>query len=195
MNAGESVRIAVIIGSTRHGRFGPTITQWFVGRAQRRRDLDIDVIDLATVALPDVLVDDDEAQPESVQLLATRLAAADAFVIVTPEYNGSFPASVKTAIDWYTDEWAAKPVTFVTYGRESGGANAAAALRQVFGELNAVVIRRAVLLPCYWDQFAADGTWPKPNSCLDQTVTAMLDQLTWWAHALNTARTEQPCPN
>jgi NAD(P)H-dependent FMN reductase len=186
------LRLAVIIGSTRNGRFGPTVAGWFISRARRRGDLEVDLIDLAEAGLPEILTDQDEAVPPRVRALAPRLAAADAFAVVTPEYNGSFPAPLKTAIDWYYEEWHAKPVTFVAYGRESGGLHAIDHLRQIFTELHAVAIRDAISLPRYWELFAADGTWPKPTADCDAAATTTLDRLSWWARALREARADHP---
>ncbi|MEW1843808.1 NAD(P)H-dependent oxidoreductase [Nonomuraea angiospora] len=186
------LRLVIIIGSIRRGRFGPTAASWFVAQARKRRELNIDLVDLATAGLPDALTDQDELVPEPVRALAPRLAAADAFVVVTPEYNRSFPAPLKTAIDWFYEEWQAKPVAFVSYGRESGGLHAVAQLREVFGELHAVAIRTLVSLPCYWELFAADGSWPKPTATCNNTVKTTLDELTWWAYALREARAVRP---
>jgi NAD(P)H-dependent FMN reductase len=165
------LRIAVIIGSTREGRFGPTAAAWFAGRA-RRRGFAVDVVDL-------LVVDD----------IAVVLTVADGFVIVTPEINRSFPASLKAAIDSCYTEWHAKPVAFVSYGRESGGRPATDQLRLVFAELHAVAIQADVTLPCYWEQFTADGAWPKPSAPCNTAVEVVLAQLTWWARALRDART------
>ncbi|WP_325050316.1 NADPH-dependent FMN reductase [Actinomadura craniellae] len=184
--------MAVIIGSTRRGRFGPTVAGWFAAQAGRRADMDVDLVDLAEARLPETLPDHDEDVPEPVRALAPRLAAADAFAVVAPEYNHGFPAPLKTAIDWYYDEWKAKPVALITYGRESGGRYAAAQLRQVFGELHAVTIRDGISLPCYWEQFAADGSWPKVTADCNAAVKTTLDQLSWWARALREARTRVP---
>jgi NAD(P)H-dependent FMN reductase len=186
------LRLAVIVGSTRNGRFGPTVADWFAGRAAKRDDFDLDLIDLATADLPPTLTDSDEATPAEVAVLAPRLAAADAFAVVTPEYNNSFPAPLKTALDWYYEEWHAKPVAIVSYGRESGGLYAAAQLRQIFTELHAVTIHHTVTLPCYWQQFAADGSWPRPGAGYDESAKITLDQLAWWAQALREARTKHP---
>jgi NAD(P)H-dependent FMN reductase len=186
------LRLAVIIGSTRNGRFGPTVADWFARQAAKRADLDIDVIDMVIANLPQTLPDTDEPTPAEVAVLAPRLAAADAFAVVTPEYNSSFPAPLKTALDWYYEEWHAKPVALITYGRETGGLYAAAQLRQVFTELQAITIRNTVTLPCYWEQFAADGSWPRRTAGYDASVKNMLDQLVWWAHALQDARIKSP---
>jgi NAD(P)H-dependent FMN reductase len=192
VTAGDELSVAVIIASTRHGRFGPTVAAWFTARAARRRDLIVDLVDLAETRLPDVLVEPDEALPPPVTALAPRLAAADAFVVVTPEYNLSFPAPLKTAIDWFYEQWQAKPVAFVSYGRESGGLHAVGQLRQVFTELHAVPLRTGVHLPCYWEQFAADGSWPRTSADCDAAVAATLDHLTWWGRALRAARRRDP---
>jgi NAD(P)H-dependent FMN reductase len=186
------LRLAVIVGSTRNGRFGPTVADWFAGRAAKRGDFDLDLIDLASANLPPTLTDSDEPTPAEVAVLAPRLAAADAFAVVTPEYNNSFPAPLKTALDWYYEEWHAKPVAIVSYGRESGGLYAAAQLRQIFTELHAVTIHHTVSLPCYWQQFAADGSWPRPGTGYDASAKTTLDQLAWWAQALREARTKHP---
>ncbi|GIH23275.1 putative reductase [Acrocarpospora phusangensis] len=188
----DKLRFAIIIASTRTGRFGPTVAGWVLSRAWRRADLELDLIDLAETALPDTLGDQDDPLPDPVRRLAPRLAAADAFLVVTPEYNRSFPAPLKTAIDWFYAEWHAKPVTFISYGRESGGRHATAQLRQIFTELHAVAIRDEVALACYWEQFAADGTWPKPTSPCNAALKTTLDQLSWWAHALREARAKNP---
>ncbi|WP_433663498.1 NADPH-dependent FMN reductase [Nocardia sp. CA-128927] len=187
----DRLRVALIIGSTRTGRFGPTVADWFATRL-RRRDLDLDRIDLATANLPDQLTGHDEPTPPTVQELGTRLAAADAFVVVTPEYNRSFPAALKNAIDWFDTEWAAKPVTVIGYGSDTEGGHAAAHLRQVFAELNAVPIRRTLTITKAWQRFAANGTWPRPDPDLEATATVLLDQLLWWATALREARTTTP---
>jgi NAD(P)H-dependent FMN reductase len=184
--------LAVIIGSTRNGRFGPTVAAWFTARARRRGYFDIDLVDLAETRLPAVLGDHDDVVPPQVGKLGARLAAADAFAIVTPEYNQSFPAPLKTAIDWFYQEWHAKPVAFISYGRESGGLHAVAQLRQVFAELHAVTLQHTISFPCYWDLFAADGSWPKATAAGDTGVTTMLDQLIWWARALRAARAKNP---
>ncbi|MBF6469821.1 NAD(P)H-dependent oxidoreductase [Nocardia beijingensis] len=192
MTGEGQVRVALIVGSTRTGRFGPTVADWFAGRLNRRRQVDVDRIDLATTGLPDRLTDHDEPLPAAVRALGARLAVADAFVVVTPEYNRSFPAAVKNAVDWFDAEWAAKPVTVVGYGGDADGGHAAAQLRPVFGELNAVPIRRTVTITKAWQRFASDGSWPRRDAELDETVDATIDQLLWWACALRAARAGTP---
>lgn len=124
----KPLRIAVIVGGTRDGRFGPTVATWFVTQAESRPDLVIDTIDLADADLPAALPA--RAHP-AIDAFTARLDDAGAFVVVTPEYNHSFPASLKQAIDVAQAEWNAKPVALVSYGGISGGLRAAEHLRLV----------------------------------------------------------------
>jgi NAD(P)H-dependent FMN reductase len=189
--ARDPLRLAVIIGSVRQGRFGPTVGAWFAGHARRRPDVDVDVVDLAAVALP-LAMPAFGAPPgpealDALRDLSPRLAAADAFVVVTPEYNHSFPAALKNAVDWHREQWRAKPVGFVSYGGLSGGLRAVEALRLVFAELHATTVRDTVSFHDARSRFGADGLPLEPDGC-GKAADVMLDQLAWWAHALRDAR-------
>lgn len=187
----QQLRLAVIIGSTRTGRFCPVASRWIVEHIERRGDIAVDVIDLVDAQLPAVFNDFGEEPPPEVAALAPRLAAADAFVVVTPEYNHGYPASLKCAIDWYMAEWQAKPVGFVSYGGVSGGLRAVEQLRQVFAEVHAVAIRDSVSFQNFWEIFGMDGQ-PKNQESCGAAAKSMLDQLAWWGHALRAARAQRP---
>lgn len=188
------VRTAVIIGSTRDGRFGPVVADWITGHISQREDMTADVIDLVETPVPTVFPAFGQAPSDEVvaQLGAVtpRLAEADAFVVVTPEYNHSFPAALKNAIDWHNEQWHAKPVGFVSYGGLAGGLRAVEQLRVVLAELHAVTIRNTVSFHNYGEVFGADGKPTDPGS--EVAAKAMLDQLTWWAEALRDARSARP---
>jgi NAD(P)H-dependent FMN reductase len=186
------LRVAIIIGSTREGRFGPTAARWFGGQAEQRDDLTVDLVDLADTPLPAALTSQPTAElAEALGGLTGRLDAADAFVVVTPEYNHSFPASLKTAIDWHSTQWQARPVGFVSYGGMSGGLRAVEHLRQVFAELHAVTVRETVSFHGFWERFGPDGL-PKDADGCNAAATALLDQLVWWGDALRDARGRRP---
>ncbi|MDI3405690.1 NADPH-dependent FMN reductase [Streptomyces cavernicola] len=190
----RKLNVAVLIGSTRTGRFGPVPARWIAEQAAGRDDFDVDVIDLAQVWLPDVLPESlDGSLPQAVRDLAPWLTRADAFVIVTPEYNQSFPASLKNAIDWYVDEWKAKPVAFVSYGGIAGGLRAVSDLRAVFPGLHAVTVRDSVCFPDCRDKFDDEGRPKDPEGCA-ASAKSMLDQLAWWGRMLRTARAREPYP-
>ncbi|MWA13193.1 NADPH-dependent FMN reductase [Streptomyces sp. BA2] len=188
------LQIAVVIGSTREGRFAPVVTQWLTGHLDRRDDMKADVVDLAETPLPTVLPAFGEPPApgveEALAQVSPRLEAADAFVFVTPEYNHSFPASLKNAIDWHNTQWHGKPIAFVSYGGLSGGLRAVEQLRVVMAELNATTIRNTVSFHNAWGRFGADGTVDDP--AVNKAADALLDQLAWWAHALRDAKSVRP---
>ncbi|MFI8289048.1 NADPH-dependent oxidoreductase [Streptomyces sp. ms191] len=189
------LRLAVVQGSTRDGRLGPVVARWLHAHAAARPDMTVDLIDLAETPLPTVFpqLGQGPAAEEDRELLAAvspRLAAADAFAVVTPEYNHSYPASLKNAIDWHNREWHAKPVGFVAYGGFSAGLRAVEHLRAVFAELHAVTIREAVGLQGVWGQFDDEGKAVDPAA--DAAATSMLDRLAWWGEALRDARAKKP---
>ncbi|WFE55514.1 NAD(P)H-dependent oxidoreductase [Micromonospora sp. WMMD712] len=182
-------QLAVIVGSVRDGRFGPVVANWFCRQARQRGDLVVDLIDLAHV--PAALAGAPGAVAPDEASFAERIAAADAVVVVTPEYNHSYPGPLKAAIDSVGVPWHAKPVGFVSYGGISGGLRAVEALRVVFAELHAVTIRETVSFAGAHACFDAAGE-PVDAGQVDRAASAMLDQLGWWAEALRTARAARP---
>jgi len=184
----QTHRIAVIIGSTREGRFGPTVAQWLKDQAAQRGDMAVDLIDLAEAGLPEVFT---QKEPPAVTQLGARLRAADAFVVVTPEYNHGYPAALKTAIDWFQEEWHAKPVGFVSYGGASGGSRAIEQLRQVFAEVHATTVRDAVSFINAWEAFDAHRQ-PVQAQAWAKRAKTLLDRLAWWSAALREARAKRP---
>ena len=183
------LNLAIIIGSTREGRFGDTVGQWFAKEAAAHGGFAVDLIDLVDIKLPPS--HGVKPTPPEVDAFRARLAAADAFVIVTPEYNHSYPASLKHAIDQGYVEWMAKPVGFVSYGGTVGGVRAIEHLRHVFAELHAATIRDYLCFIHARRQFDADGN-PVDREGPRATARNMLDRLVWWADALRNARVARP---
>ncbi|MFI2640020.1 NADPH-dependent FMN reductase [Streptomyces sp. NPDC018610] len=187
----DPLRVALVVGSNRHGRFGPVVADWLLARILDRDGLVAQVVDVAdTATLPTTL----ERGPEAAEALADitpKLASADAFVVLTPEYNHSYPAGLKNLIDWHFAEWQAKPVALVSYGGLAGGLRAAEHLRQVFAELHAVTVRDTVSFHNAGASFDDEGRLKDPSGP-DAAAKPMLDQLTWWGEALREARRRRP---
>ncbi|MFJ9034963.1 NADPH-dependent FMN reductase [Streptomyces sp. NPDC102406] len=183
------LRVAIVIGSTRDGRLAPTVGAWFTEQARTHAPgTHFDVIDLTDLSLPDNHPGWDHVHTPEQAELAARVDAADAYVIVTPEYNHSFPAHLKHFIDLHRTEWQAKPVGFVSYGGLGGGLRAVEQLRLVFAELHAVTVRDGVSFHRVTaDHFTEDG----PQGATE-AAKVLLDQLDWWAQALRTARSARP---
>ncbi|MEV0594815.1 NADPH-dependent FMN reductase [Nonomuraea cavernae] len=193
----QNLKLVVVLGSVREGRFGAMIAEWFTGEVRRHGRFDLDVLDLAEVTLPVALPADPDdlkvpgRRPAELAALAGRLAGADAFVVVTPEYNHSFPASIKHLIDWHFTEWQAKPVGFVSYGGMGGGLRAVEHLRGVFAEMHAVTVRHTVSFDRPWERFGADERPVDPDGP-GGAAKMLLDQLGWWGSVLHDARLATP---
>ncbi|MFK8912425.1 NADPH-dependent FMN reductase [Streptomyces sp. YS-3] len=186
------MRLAVVLGSDREGRFGSVVGRWLLDRLRERDDFAVEVVDLAETRLP-TSISYDPAPPvrEVLDTVTPKLAGADAFLVLTPEYNHSFPASVKNLIDWHFVEWQAKPVGFVSYGGMSGGLRAVEHLRTVFAELHAVTVRDTVSLHHAGGLFEPGGELREPTGP-EAAVKRLLDQLAWWGRALREAREARP---
>jgi NAD(P)H-dependent FMN reductase len=187
-NSADPIRVAIIIGSTRVGRLGPRVAGWFGELAEERDDLVVDIIDLLDEGLPPRLSAEER---DAIAAYLDKLEAADAFVVVTPEYNHGYPAPLKQAIDLARSQWHAKPVGFVSYGGLSGGLRAVEQLRQVFAEVHATTVRDVVSLHSPWGLFDGDDD---QLDAIGASLAAkvLLDRLTWWAEALRSARRAQP---
>ncbi|MFI0483488.1 NADPH-dependent FMN reductase [Actinomadura sp. 9N215] len=182
------LRVAVIVGSTREGRVGDRIGCWFAEQARRRDDLEVAVIDLLDARFPARYP---RTVTPGVAEFTAQVGGAEAFVVITPEYNRSFPAALKEAIDYAYDEWQAKPVGFVSYGMGSTGLYAVEQLRTVFTGLHSVT------MPCWVSFDLLDGSVddcgrPCQADVPAQSVRSMLDQLTWWGLALRAGRAARP---
>ncbi|MGI8333757.1 NADPH-dependent FMN reductase [Actinomadura scrupuli] len=193
----QTLNLAVIIGSVREGRFGPVVANWFVEQAEQHGRFAVDLIDLADTPLPLELppvppaLEPAMARPAAMAGLTRRIEAADVVVVVTPEYNRSYPASLKAAIDWHYTEWRAKAIGFVGYSGGTGGVLAVEHLRQVFSELEAHTVRDYVTFPRYYQLFSPDGTLRDPEGP-NGAAKVLLDQLLWWGAVLRDARRDRP---
>lgn len=180
----HNLRVAMIYGSTRPGRFCDTVANWATQQVEASEIFAVDVIDPAQIQ--------EQARTGNANgSWRDLLHRADAFIVVTPEYNHGYPAPLKALIDSTGSEWHAKPVAFVSYGGASGGLRAVEQLRPVFAELHAVSIRDSVSFSSAWEQFDASGALLNPERAKRSMMT-LLERLKWWAVALRDARAIAP---
>lgn len=193
--ADDPVKLAVVTGSVREGRFGAIVADWFVRQAVQHAAVKVDAIDLADTELPVVQqklpVAHGSYVSASVRSFAARIEAADGFVMVTPEYNHGYPASLKLALDSVYREWQAKPVGFVSYGGHAGALRAVEQLRLVVAELHMVSVRDTVSFHMAPARFDAQG---EPLAAAETAAAAagLIEQVVWWARALRDAKARQP---
>jgi NAD(P)H-dependent FMN reductase len=170
----------IIIASTRPGRAGLPIAEWFRDRAVAHGAFDVELVDLAEVNLPFL---DEPNHPRLRQYTqqhtkdwSAKVDAADAFVIVTPEYNYGFSAPMKNAIDFLHAEWQHKPVGFVSYGGVAAGTRAVQMLKQVVTTLKMLPVFESVNIP-FHTQFMDDEGRVQANETMELAADAMLDEL------------------
>lgn len=191
------VRIGVVLASVREGRRGEAFARWMVGLAAERPGVEVELLDLKEWALPPYAHRDtpnvaEKAYPPGSleRRWGERIAALDGFILVTPEYNHSFPASLKSALDAVYAPWNHKPAAFASYGGFAAGARAVEQLRLVAVELRMVPVRDEVnvRLPGY----AADEKGHPADPLYGKKAKALLDDLLWWARVLKEGRERRP---
>ncbi len=183
-------RIMLIVGSVRPSRKGIAVADWVREHLATRAGVEIDVADLKAIDLPFF----NETLPPALGKYelphtiawAERVRAADGFVLVNPEYNGSFTAPVKNAFDYLVAEWRRKPIGFVAYGSSSGAVRAVAALQPVIAGLGMIRTRTGVEIPNI-SAAVTDGVFA-PTEQQENAVNAMLDDLISLAEGLKALR-------
>jgi NAD(P)H-dependent FMN reductase len=144
-----SKKVQLIIGSTRQNRLSPTIAEWIKSQVAANDELELEVIDLKDVDLPLF----DEPLPPTMAPAASapakawsaKVSQADAFIILTSEYNAGYPAPLKNAIDYLLEEWKNRPVAIVSYGF-GGGLSAANQLKEVFTRIRSELVETNVAI-------------------------------------------------
>jgi NAD(P)H-dependent FMN reductase len=177
-----ALAIAVIIGSTREGRFSDKAAAWIAHELRKLPDVDVSLVDLRDHPLP--FFDAPTAPMRmggvyphaSVQTFAELVAKADAFVMVAPEYNHGYTAVLKNAIDWLYGEWINKPVGFVSYGN-AGGARAVEQLRQVAVEMQMLPIKAGLHIPAEAYMAARQAPAPLDPEILSKPARARIDRI------------------
>ncbi|HEX4437697.1 MAG TPA: NAD(P)H-dependent oxidoreductase [Solirubrobacteraceae bacterium] len=183
--------LQIVIASTRPGRVGLPVGRWVEQRARAQDNFEIDLVDLLELGLPMM---DEPNHPRLQQYTkrhtkdwSARVAAADAFVFVTPEYNYGMPAALKNAIDYLHVEWAYKPVGFVSYGGVSAGTRSVQMTKQVITTLKTYALPEAVSIP-FVAKFIDDDGEIQANEAMENAASAMLVELRRVSDALAVLR-------
>lgn len=197
----NTIKIKVIVGSTRQNRFSEKPAQWIFEEAEKMEGVEVEMLDLRDYPMPFF---DEPTSPsmlggkysnEVVKKWAEKITDGDAFIVITPEYNHGYSAVLKNAFDVIYPEWNKKPIGFVSYG-SALGARAVEQLRQVAIELQMAPIRNAIHIP--FDIFLAAmmGKGPVGNEMfkpisdnpMGDKLKIFFDDILWWAKALKKAR-------
>ena len=183
--------LQIIVGSTRPGRVGSAVAQWFGGLAVKHDAFAAQVIELADIGLPLY----DEPNPprlakyvhDHTKRWSQTVMAGDAFVFVVPEYNHGYNAATKNALDFLHNEWRGKPVGFVSYGAAAAGARAIQGLLPVVTTLGMVPSGRHVTIPQI-ARAVRPGEAYTGNERADEGADLLLDDLIRLTSLLHPAR-------
>lgn len=183
------MKIGVILGSTRPGRNGKAVADWFMKQAKGySADIEFNLVDLADWDLPVFneagFPSSGEYQHQHTKDWSKEISQYDGFVYIVTEYNRGMPSAIKNAIDYLYNEWAFKPVGYVGYS-SAGAFRTISQLREVAGELNMVDIRKQLSINVW--EAVADGQW-QAGDTYDKEAKSLLTQLEWWARLLEPAR-------
>ncbi|MCB5175572.1 NADPH-dependent FMN reductase [Microvirga lenta] len=186
-----TLKLHTIICSTRPGRAGPMIAEWFHAKAAEHGKFEPVLVDLADFDLP--LLDEphhprlQKYEHDHTKAWSASVHAADAFVFVTPEYNYGSPPSLLNALNYVYKEWNYKPAGFVSYGGVSGGLRSVQMSKQVVTALKMMPMTEGIPIPNY-AQFLDEEKNFRPNELVERSVKPMLDELHRWAEALKPMR-------
>lgn len=185
-------KVEIIVASTRPNRVGLKIGQWVESEVVAHGGFDeIELVDLAEVNLPFM---NEPNHPRLGQYVhqhtrdwSAKVAEADAFLFIMPEYNHSYNAELKNAIDYLHTEWHYKPVGLVSYGGVSAGTRAAQAITHVVTTLKMIPVVETVSIP-FVQQFIVDGE-VVPNDVMKAAAKMMLDELVRVSESQQSLRT------
>jgi NAD(P)H-dependent FMN reductase len=172
--------LRIIIASTRPGRVGLPVAKWFEPIARGHGGFDVEVTDLAELALPFL---DEPNHPRMrrythahTRAWSATVEASDAFVFVMPEYNFGMNAPLKNALDYLHQEWAYKPLGLVSYGSVSAGTRAAQMIKQIAVYLKLFTVAEAVSIPFVSRRIGDDGKF-EPDEMSEKAADGMLVEM------------------
>jgi NAD(P)H-dependent FMN reductase len=190
-------KLQIIIGSTRPTRAADKVAPWVIERSMSHPAFDVEVLDLRDWPLPIFAenlgtigdFNDPTYSDPVVRRWNHKIKEADAYLVITPEYNHSIPGVLKNAIDnvFISFAFRNKPIVAVGYsGGIAGGVRAIEHLAQIAIEAELVPLRTAVIIPQVADAF--DNAGQPVNPVTDISLGIALDDLAWWSGALERAR-------
>lgn len=183
------MKIQIVIGSTRPGRVGKQVGDWAYKVASERKDVEFELVDIADYNLPPL----DEPVPASAanysmdhtKKWSSKIAEADGYIFVTPEYNHGVPGVFKNAVDYLYKEWNDKSLGFVSYG-VAGGVRSVEQWRGIAAQLRLADVREEVSL--YLSRDFKDYSVFQPTPEHETQLNKVIDQVASWGTALKGVR-------
>jgi chromate reductase len=142
--------------------------------------VELEILDIADLPSFQLSAEQSESASDSVNIFQVKIQAADAVVIMTPEYKGLLPHALKNALHWAATELAEKPVAIMGIGRRAEAERELQHLRQVLTGYNALVLEQPeVYITAGWEKFERDGSLT--DAATAQQIRSLLEALVAWA--------------
>ncbi|MDB5135354.1 MAG: NADPH-dependent reductase [Mucilaginibacter sp.] len=188
-------KLKIISSTVRPGRNGPIIARWITETAQQHGGFEVELLDLGEINLP--LMNEaihpimKQYEHDHTKGWSAKIEEADAFIFVTAEYDYSYPASLKNAIEYLVHEWAYKPAGMVSYSiGPFAGVRAVMSLKTDLLSLKSITLAEAVNIPSL-NQFINDEGVFTPNEQLETAAKTMLTQLVRWTKGLKVIKEDK----
>lgn len=187
-------KLKIISSTVRPGRRGPLVAKWVNEEVQKQGNFEVEVLDLGEINLP--LLNEalhprlKKYEHGHSKQWSAKIDEADAFIFVTAEYDYSYPASLKNALEYLLHEWAYKPAGIVSYSAGSfAGVRAVYNLKADLISLRVIGLAEAVNIPLIDQLINKDGQFT-PNELISTSTTLMLNQLVRWTKGLKSIKND-----
>ncbi len=181
------LNVLVILGSVRRGRMSERVATFVMARLAAAGGINAELVDLAELDLPIIeeRLGKIEPTPPGVAEMGAKIQAADALVIVSPEYNHGYPGVLKNALDYFYAQYKRTPVAIVTVSDGGhGGVNAWAQLVTVLTHMGAIVLPVTVAVSNVDKTFSPEGEALDPAYI--KRTDGLIAELVWLASRLKT---------
>lgn len=181
------MHIAIISGSVRIGRQSHRVAQYFQNYITEHKLATAEILDLKEFDFPvlEERLSHTENPTEKEKLFSEKITKADAVIVVFPEYNGGYSASIKNAIDLLYAEWYHKPIGLASVSNGNfGGMNAMSLLQTVFLKIRAVPVSAMFPVPLVQDNFDKQGNAINKEAT-DKRAATFMKELLWFAEAFS----------
>lgn len=179
-------KIVILSSSVRLGRKSNRVAVFFVNYIKENNIAAVELVDLDAYSFPifEERLKFLQDPPASLQEYATRIREADGVLIVSPEYNGGYPASIKNAIDVLVEEWKRKPVAIATVSAGPfGGNNMISSLQYCLWKLGALTVPDLFPVATVEKAYDENGA-PADKEGTEKRASRFVAELVWMMDAV-----------
>lgn len=178
-------KITILYGAIREGRLSIRAARAVQQALMQTGKVEITFIDIKDYNLPvmDARLKDMQDPPANLLEISAALENADGIVLVTPEYNNSYSGAMKNAVDYFTKEWAKKPIGVVcaSNGRQ-GGLNASNLMQLLVLAIGALPMPYKLLVPEVHNALDEEGN--PQNEFMQKSLDKFVSEYLWFVGAI-----------